>query len=266
MNDIVQSKRARGLDRAFRILDFLLERQQPMRPNEIAISMGAPKSSIYEIINLLIENSVLERYDDEGRVFLGRRLYFWGRGYVNHFDLVREAREHLRFLADVTNETSQLCMLDGCKYTVVMMNEGSRHFRISADVGELIPIPWTASGRLLLAHLSDQQILDFIPPDDYLLPDGESLDPQNFIDQVHEARNENFFSSDSVADNFTHCFAAPVHDERAHCVATLCLVAPKEDSARNYETYKNTLIDRARLLTNKLTGTELLNSVRSTLG
>jgi DNA-binding IclR family transcriptional regulator len=257
MNAAVPSKRARGLDRAFHILDLLLEKQRPMRPNEIAIAMGAPKSSVYEVVNLLIENSVLERSDDEGRVFLGRRLYFWGRAYISHFDLAREATDHLRYLAEETRETSQLCMLEGRKYTVVMMNEGARHFRISSDVGELVPIPWTASGRLLVSHLTDAEILEFIPPEDFVLPDGLRLPEEEFITQVREASDDGFFSFDSIADNFTYCFAAPVHDEHHRCIATLCLIAPHLDGTRNFERYKAELIERARLLTSKLCGTAL---------
>jgi DNA-binding IclR family transcriptional regulator len=256
-------KRARGLDRAFHILDFLLEKKCPMRPNEIAVAINAPKSSIYEIINILIENKVLERCDGEGRVFLGRRVYFWGRGYINHFDLAREAKDHLRYLADKTNESSQLCMLEGSKYTVVMMNEGARHFRINADVGELVPIPWTASGRLLISHMTDEQILEFVPPEDFVLPDGNRLEPSQFIDQVRAAAKEGFFSFDSLADNFTHCFAAPVHDEHKRCIATLCLIAPRIDAARNFESYKRELVTRARLLTDKLSGTEFHRTGKS---
>jgi len=39
--DIV-SRRTRGLDRAFEILEFLRQKRQPMRPNEIASGIGAP--------------------------------------------------------------------------------------------------------------------------------------------------------------------------------------------------------------------------------
>jgi DNA-binding IclR family transcriptional regulator len=260
------NKRARGLERAFHVLDLLLARQHPMRPNEIATAIGAPKSTIYEIINLLVENNVLERTDPEGRVFLGRRLYFWGRGYINHFDLAREAKEHLRALAEATTETSQLCMLEGRKYTVVMMHEGARHFRIRSDVGELVPIPWTASGRLLLSHMSDDEIRDFVPPGDFVLPRGETLDFDKFVRQVRKAAKEGFFSFDSIADNFTHCFAAPVYDERQVCVATLCLIAPRIDARQNYDAYRNELKTRARLLTGKLKGTEHDDKRQSSAG
>ena len=249
-----KSGRARGLDRAFAILDHLRVCKRPLRPNEIAVAMGAPKSSIYEIINILLEQNILEYSDNEGRVFLGRRLHFLGSAYLANFDLTREAQSYLESITLETRETSQLCMLSGDKYTVVLMKEGIRRFRISSDVGERIPIPWTASGRLLTAHLSDTEVRTFIPAPDYTLPDGARLKPPAFLAESRRAQADGFFSCDSVVDNFTHCFAAPVYDEHLACVATLCLIAPREDAIRNHNRYRQILKRNAHELSAKLSG------------
>jgi len=135
---------------------------------------------------------------------------------------------------------------------VALMKEGQRHFRISSDIGESAPIPWTASGRLLLSHLSDQQIVDLIDPEDYILPDGERLPLGTFLREIRKAGEEGFFSFDSVADTFTHCFAAPVKDERGICVATLCIVAPRADAKNNYSDYRRVLIDSANGLARRV--------------
>eukprot|EP01031_Cornospumella_fuschlensis_P052582 gene52582-64264_t len=70
-----------------------------------------------------------------------------------------------------------MCLLNGRKYTVALMREGERHFRISSDIGENAPIPWTASGRLLLGHLSDPQILGVAQVGDEAgMGEGDGLD------------------------------------------------------------------------------------------
>ena len=66
------------------------------------------------------------------------------------------------------------------------------------------------------------------------------------------ARAARFYSFDSLADNFTHCFAAPVYQDNEVCVATLCLIAPREDAVRNYERYQATLAASAREFSDKL--------------
>ncbi|WZB71721.1 helix-turn-helix domain-containing protein [Achromobacter xylosoxidans] len=120
------AKRTRGLDRAFEILEFLRVRRQPLRPNEIAAAIGAPRSSVYELVNLLLEHGMLEYQGGDGRVFLGRRLYFLGTAYAEQFDLMRECDRMLVRLAEETRETAQMCLLEGNKYTVAMMREGLR--------------------------------------------------------------------------------------------------------------------------------------------
>jgi len=238
--------RARGLERAFEILEFLRQHKRPLNPNEIATGLGGPRSSIYELVNLMLINGILEK-DVGGQVFLGRKLYFLGNAYADRFDLGHEAEKMLDRLAQETRETSQLCMLDGNKYTVAQMVEGARPFRISSDVGEPVPIPWTASGRLLVMHMTDAEILDFIPPDDFVQPNGQLLEPKAFLKQVAMARRDGYFTQRSATDTFTHCFAAPVMREDA-CIATLCLVAPKDDATRNLKAYMKALVEAASAL------------------
>jgi DNA-binding IclR family transcriptional regulator len=242
------AKRARGIDRAFDILDHLRAVKRAQRPADIAVALGAPKSTIYDTVAALIDHGMLENVDGDGAVFLGRRLYFLGLAYQDHFDITRQAGRILDEITAQTSETSQFCMLDGEKYTVAMMRLGSRPFRISADVGERTPIPWTASGRLLLAHLSDAEIMALIPAADFTLPGGDRLDPAAFIAEIRGASAEGFFSFDSIVDTFTHCFAAPVHDRSDICAATLCIVAPKEDARANYSKYRATLLKAAETL------------------
>lgn len=252
MTEESTNRRSRGLDRAFELLDFLRLRREPLRPNEIAAEIGAPRSSVYELVNLLLRHGILEYHDEDGRVFLGRRLYFLGTAYAEQFDLMREADALLLHLAEETRETAQLCMLEGNKYTVALMKEGIRPFRISSNVGQPVPLPWTASGRLLVSHLSDQEILDFIPPEDFTLPDGEPLDPARFLGQVHEAAEAGYFTFNSTVDTFTHCFAVPVYRAGKACVATLCLVTPKEDGLKNHVHYLASLRRAAQDLSARL--------------
>ena len=56
-----------------------------------------------------------------------------------------------------TGETCQFCMPVGNKYAVVSMQNSARLFRIGSDVGVLVPIPWTASGRFFVAHMTPRR-------------------------------------------------------------------------------------------------------------
>jgi len=248
MKDGHERKRARGIDRAFDILDHLRAVKSPQRPADIAQALGAPRSTIYDLVGTLLDHGMLEETDEKGAVFLGRRLYFLGLAYGEHFDLTQKVESVMLKITELTSETTQFCMLDGDKYTVAIQVEGNRPFRISGDIGDRTPIPWTASGRLLLGEMSEDEIRSVIPPEDFILPNGDRLDVARYAAEIRAAHAAGFFSFDSIVDTFTHCFAAPVRDGAGKCVGTICIVAPKDDAVKNYDTYKAMLTEASKTL------------------
>ncbi|WJV67648.1 IclR family transcriptional regulator [Pectobacteriaceae bacterium CE70] len=246
-------RRAKGIDRALDILDYLKKQRQPMRANDIAKGINAPTSTVYEMVALLQERRFLEAVGNDGMVYLGRELYFLGQAHLDHFDFSRESDRFLQQIVAKTGETAQMCLLNGNKYNVALMREGERAFRISSEVGQDTPIPWTASGRLLLGHMSDDEIQAFIPPEDFRLPNGEYLLVADYLEEIHQARHDGFFSFDSIADTYTHCFAAGIYSAR-RCVATFCIVAPRGDAITHYNHYRDVLLECARAMEARLSG------------
>jgi len=219
--------RARGIDRVIELLEFLRESRQPATVGDLARKLEAPRSSLYEIVNSLTEAGILETADDQGRIFFGRTVYFYADAYLASQRLVRTGRDEVIRLAEVTGETAQLCMLLGNKYTVAHMQPGSRLFRISSETGVLVPIPWTASGRVLLGNMSEDQVMAFVPPEDFRLPNGKTIPIPEFMDDIQKAHMQGHAVSSALADEFTCCLAVPVLDQATNRpVATICFVLP----------------------------------------
>jgi len=216
--------RARGIDRVIELLESLHAAGQPLRIGEIARRLRAPRSTVYELVNSLVEASILETYDADGRVFFGRTLYFYAADYLGTNGLSRLASEAVRDVTEQTGETAQFCMLHGTKYTVVHMQTGTKMFRISTEVGVSVPIPWTASGRLLLDHMTREDVERFVPPEDFILPSGASIDKAQFYDELCRARRDGYCITSGLVDDVTHCLAVPVRRPDGVAVACLCVV------------------------------------------
>ncbi|WP_438765169.1 IclR family transcriptional regulator [Kushneria sp. TE3] len=241
------TRRARGVDRVIDLCTQLHRHKAPMTPRELVEATGAPRSSVYELVSILSEAGWLE-VDRDGRIFFGRAMHLFGLDYAHHNDLISRARGVLRQLAAEFNETSQFCMLEGNKYTVVLDDNGTRPFRISADTGVRIPIPWTASGRVLLGDMSSEAICEFIPAEDFILPDGREIARQDFFAEIDRAREQGHAITEGLADSFACCLAVPVLDQNGHAHATLCFTIGRDATPARRDELLDALKQAARTL------------------
>ncbi|TIT86596.1 MAG: IclR family transcriptional regulator, partial [Mesorhizobium sp.] len=156
----VEPRRSRtsGIDRVLQILDCLQRRGRPATAYEIARDIGAPLSTVYVIVDDMVEKELLDRKDG-GLLWLGPRLYQYGLTYARTLDLLNVATQEMHELAQGSKETVQICGRDSDYMVVLAMEEGKDHFQVTSRVGTRTPLNWTASGRLLVGHLPEDERL-----------------------------------------------------------------------------------------------------------
>lgn len=251
------SSRARGIDRVVEIFECLHRARKPLRVGEIARQLQAPRSSLYELVNRLSDAGLLERFDEDGRFFFGRAMHYYAADYLAVDGPVRRAREYVARLTAETGETAQYCVLTGNKYTVVHMQPGQNVFRMTSEVGLPVAIPWTASGRLLLGHMSDAEIDAFIPAEDFTLPDGRVIDRAAFHKEVRQAYADGYAITSGLAGGTGQCLAAGVKNIDGRIEACLCLVLPDFRAPQALEPLLALLREGARELSAVKTGSEV---------
>ncbi|ACS86879.1 IclR family transcriptional regulator [Musicola paradisiaca] len=242
-----KSSRARGVDRVIDIFRQLHIARQPMTMRDLIDATGAPRSSIYELVSLLCEAGLVEQ-DAEGSVFFGREMHYYGADYMAHNDLIRRAHQLMVEIVAKHGETVQLCMLEGNKYTVVLSESNAHPFKITSDIGVRVPIPWTATGRLLLSNWSDSAILDLIPAEDYQLSSGKTLDKQEFIEEIRQAGKQGYCLTEGLSESFTCCMAAPIRSRSGQSVAAICFMISRDTSEERRQMLLQELITAGQTL------------------
>lgn len=218
--------RTSGIDRSLQIMDILAERRAPMSAYDLAKSAGAPVSTIYRIVDELVERGMLSRGPDNS-VWLGPRLMRYGLIYRARMDVFGLARAEMQRLVEATGETVQICARDEGMMLVIGMEEGEGHFRVTSNVGTRVPLNWTASGRLLLGHLDDDARRAAFAATARPSHTGMAeTDPDRLSAQAR-ADFENRLAVQFNASEFSvACIAAPIRDDRGACVATISIVLP----------------------------------------
>jgi DNA-binding IclR family transcriptional regulator len=218
--------RTSGLERAFQVLDHLARTGTAATAYDIAHAIAAPTSTVYDVIDALVAKGALARAGQDGRVFIGPRLHFYGLAYAKELSLTAVLGERIAALSRATGETVQVCVRDGDMMVVQMMSLGTRVFRIGSAVGTRVPLNWTASGRLLLAPLPKRErraILARATPS----PTGRAeTDPARLEAACETAWRSRTAVQISEADEDVACIAAPVRDAAGLCPATISIVVP----------------------------------------
>jgi len=247
---VKESSRARGVDRVIDIFRKLHQAQRPMTMRELIEATGSPRSSIYELVAILTEVGWLETSAD-GNVFFGREMHYYGSDYATHNDLISRAHQSILALVRKYDETTQLCMLEGNKYSVVLSENSARPFNISSDIGVRVPIPWTATGRLLLGHMSADAIRALIPADDFVLDNGVRIDFDEFMRDVQNAKALGYCCTEGLSNAFRLCMAAPVRDRAGIPIAALCFMTGRDTDPDRRQSMLEDLLQSAQALSHR---------------
>lgn len=254
MNDLTtidrkpESSRERGIDRVLKLLAYLNESGRPVRVAELPKALDAPRSTIYELVRVLTDSGVLELTGDDNKVYFGKLIYLYGINYLRENDLIRRGSAEVDALSSLTGETSELCVLHRNRQAIVHTHPGSRPMRISSEAGGQIPLPWTASGRLLLAYMNPDEIEALVAPDDLVLPDQRVVQLADFVNDCINARGSNIVATTGLINSFTQCLAAPIRGVNGQVQATICLVLPMDISGQQLADLQQTLIASGRKL------------------
>lgn len=240
--------RERGIDRILKLLAHLNACGRPVRVADLPKALGAPRSTIYEIVRVLTDSGLLEVTGDENKVYFGRLMYLYGASYFREDDLTRRGAAEVDALSELTGESSELCIRNRNRQAIIHTHSGTRPMRISSEVGSQIPIPWTASGRLLLSHLSPAEIRRLIEPEDLVLPDGRVIDIDEFTAECLAARGKSIIVTSGLINGFSQCLAAPILGFNGQVQATICFVLPIDVTARQRSTLERHLIASGRKL------------------
>lgn len=149
-------------DKAFvkglNLLTALVENEEPCALTSLAEQLGLTKSNTHRLLNTLVEQGFATQNGEKGLYQPTLRLWELGARIVARLDVVSIAREQMPRLAEATGETVHLSMLDGPEVIYLDKIEGTHAVRSYTKVGARAPAWCVATGKMLLAHRSNEEI------------------------------------------------------------------------------------------------------------
>lgn len=150
-----QSSQVKSATRTLDIIEYVVAHDRPLVAQEIAVALGIPVSSLSYLLATLVDRHYLVR---EGRRYSAgpglERLQAKSGG----FSLSERAAPLVRTLRVQLNETSSFFVRSEWDVEATVTESSEQALRYSIETGKRIPMHVMASGKALLAAMSEEEL------------------------------------------------------------------------------------------------------------
>jgi DNA-binding IclR family transcriptional regulator len=194
---------------------------------ELSSNLNIPKGSLSLLLAELVANDFLTLRKEDRRYTLGPQIFVLAGQYLTDLDMVQLGQPIVHDLMMTTNESSALAIRKGFEMIVVYGENSSHPLRRSVEIGYRAPLYTTAVGKAMLAHLTDEEIDQYLSSVKMvpITPTTITL-PETLRDELRAIRSGALaYSREEQFEGLT-AMAAPVFDLHGSVVAALVVTVP----------------------------------------
>lgn len=207
-----------SVDNALQLL-LLLRRDGSLRVSTAADELGVARSTAHRLLAMLKYRGFVVQ-DDARRYRPGPVLRELGSGgSVASLPLL--ARKHMEWLSQQVGETVNLMVLNGQRIRFVESVEGGEVLRVGSRVGVSLPAHRTSGGKVLLADLEREQIMQLFPELEPGTPELTQL-----LRQLSMTRRNGYGTNFEETETGVVALGVGIRDAQAITVAALSVSAP----------------------------------------
>ncbi len=203
---------------------------------EIARETDIPRTSLYRVLNTL-EHLQCVVYDEASNSYtLGMRLWKLGYAYLDQSNLYSRAETYMRELAEVWGESVFLGVFYEQRVTYVRQMENPKSVMAVRKLGKHAPAHCTATGRAILAFLSEREVNEFFSATLTACSGAAGVDSEMLREELQKVQKERVAIVDGAYDPELLCISSPVFDDSFRPAASLTVamlsVQAKKDRVR----------------------------------
>ena len=222
--------RVEALAKGLRILTLFDEQRPCWRVTDLAAAAGLPMPTVYRVVMTLTAEGYLDHLPN-GDYRPGVKTLTLGTAALRSLDLVGVATPKLQRLGEATGETVNMAVLTGDRVLYLVRLRNSDLITANIQVGSTLPAVTTSIGKLLLAHLDDDELRRNITPESFAAqhtPNAKiSLD--ELRQELVKIREQGWAMQDEELAYGRRSIAGPIVGADGRLVAGVNLAVPARD-------------------------------------
>jgi DNA-binding IclR family transcriptional regulator len=199
------------LERGIKVMELLAE-QKALTVSEVGVRLSIQRSAAHRFLATLRDLGYVEKNEDN-RYQLTFRIMEMGEKVARRFEIRQEARKYMLELSRIFKETVNLGYLDGREVLHLDKIDSSEILRIDAPLGSKAPAYCTALGKAILAHLTKQELSDYMSQT-RLSPRGPNtiVSKKKLREELQKTLDRGYAVDNEELAQGLCCVAAPVFD------------------------------------------------------
>lgn len=209
----------RAVDRAIAILRSFTVETPSMSVIEIQQRVGLSRPTLYRLLQTLGASGMIEAEGDPQRFRLAAGVMQLAHTWLSGLSVVDAARPIIDRLREETGETAALFLMRGHERLCVLEQKSRHVLAISRGIGDTGPLVKGASGKAILAFMSDAQRSGALEQ----VTDPIQSDLARVLEQIHR---DGFALSRGEVFAGAVALAAPIFDHAGDVVGSIGVFGP----------------------------------------
>lgn len=195
--------------------------------NELARALNLPRASTHRLLNLCKPLSFVTQ-DADGYYTPGLELYRLAGKLSSEMPINRIAEPILQSVRDRTNETAMLTLLaqNDLRMFFSLTASPAHPMRYRIEKNRLEPLAWGATGRAILAYLSEEEIDEVVRRKDPSPLDHRPLVSAELRQALKKIRKDGYAVSFAERAPDSYGVAVPFFDDRGNVRGNIALTIP----------------------------------------
>jgi len=221
----VAKSRVQSVSKVLRVLEVLADSPQgEMGISEAARVLGWHRTTVYRFMQTLVEEGYVRYLPDGERYRLTFRLVGLANRMVSRLDICQLVRPHLVLLVQEWEINAHLAVLEEGDVVFIDHVECSKPLRTHFHIGRRAPAHATAVGKVLLADLEEDAVLEIIRKQGLRRFTPLTVcDEEALLRELNEVRVMGYAVDRGEHNHDVACVAAPVRDVTGRAVAGISL-------------------------------------------
>lgn len=193
---------------------------------ELSKRLKLHKNNVFRLLATLESRGYIEQNKATENYRLGLKSLELGQTFIKQMGLLRQAKLSLEQLVQECNETAYVAIFKENHVVYLDVVETDMTVRVVSRVGSRLPAYCTASGKVHLANLSEEE-LDALLPKSFEIHTPTTLTtPEALKANLKQVAEQGFAFDNEELDPGVRCIAAPIHDYTRRIVGAISLSGP----------------------------------------